>query len=118
MSLPSPWAGSGYRMEIYGREGTLVAIGEDSPQLCEVRLHGAQRGNALSELEIPSRFIYVQAGMPQVAPYNVGQMYSEFAHAIRTGHSRQPTFDTAVALHHFVDAIQQASDTGRAVDLA
>src|SRR5205085_2077986 len=33
-----PYAGSGYRMEIYGREGTLVATGEDSPQLSEVSL--------------------------------------------------------------------------------
>ena len=31
-----PFAGSGYRMEIYGRAGTLVATGEDSPQLSEV----------------------------------------------------------------------------------
>src|SRR5215475_12549220 len=36
-----PWAGSGYRMEIYGREGTLVASGEDSPQLSEIVLQGA-----------------------------------------------------------------------------
>ena len=37
-----PFAGSGYRMEVYGREGTLVVSGEDSPQLSEVFLHGAQ----------------------------------------------------------------------------
>src|SRR5215471_17740710 len=30
-----PFAGSGYRMEIYGSEGTLVASGADSPQLGE-----------------------------------------------------------------------------------
>src|SRR5437016_20261 len=38
-----PYAGSGYRMELYGRDGTLVASGEDSPQLSAVSLHGAQR---------------------------------------------------------------------------
>src|SRR5881396_1002931 len=37
-----PYAGSGYRMEIYGRDGTLVAAGEDSPQLNDVTLQGAQ----------------------------------------------------------------------------
>ena len=37
-----PWAGSGYRLEIYGREGTLVATSEDSPQLGPVRLEGAR----------------------------------------------------------------------------
>ena len=40
-----PFAGSGYRMEIYGREGTLVATGEDSPQLGRVLLYGAKLDN-------------------------------------------------------------------------
>ncbi len=112
-----PWAGSGYRMEVYGREGTLVATGEDSPQLCEVRLFGARGGNTLSELEIPASVIYVPPQMPQVEPYNVGQMYSAFAHAIRSGENRQPTFDTAVDLHRFIDALRQSSDTGSEVVL-
>ncbi len=43
-----PYAGSGYRMEIYGSDGTLVASGEDLPQLSKVFLHGAQRGNELA----------------------------------------------------------------------
>jgi predicted dehydrogenase len=112
-----PWAGSGYRMEIYGRKGTLVATGEDSPQLCEVTLYGAQEGNTLSELAVPPRLVYVPAEMPKVSPYNIGQLYSEFAHAIRTGQSRHPTFDTAVDLHHFIDALRQSSDSGREVIL-
>jgi predicted dehydrogenase len=47
-----PYAGSGYRMEIYGRDGTLVASGEDSPQLSEVFLHGAKRGNTLAPIPV------------------------------------------------------------------
>ena len=113
-----PWAGSGYRMEIYGREGTLIVSGKDSPQLCEVQLHGARGGNALGELTVPARFVHVQENMPRGDPYNVGQMYCAFANAIRTGHSRQPTFDTAVELHRFIDAIKQASDTGRDVKVS
>ena len=50
-----PFAGSGYRMEIYGREGTLVAIGEDSPQLGRVQLHGAKLDNKLTPLPVPER---------------------------------------------------------------
>lgn len=110
-----PYAGSGYRMEIYGRAGTLVASGADSPQLGEVVLHAAQGGNRLAPLAIPDRFSLATPGTPAGEPINVGQMYSLFAQAIRTGESRQPTFDTAVDLHHLVDAIQQASDSGRAV---
>jgi hypothetical protein len=47
-------------------------------------------------------------------------MYTLFAQAIRNrairhGESHQPTFETAVELHHLVDAIKQASDNGREV---
>jgi hypothetical protein len=45
-----PFAGSGYRMETYGRDGTLAATGADSPQLstassrlCRRRLDAARR---------------------------------------------------------------------------
>src|SRR5690349_11485993 len=67
-----PFAGSGYRMEIYGREGTLVAIGEDSPQLGEVLLHGAQRGNTLAPIALPDRFTFTSPGTPSGEAFNVG----------------------------------------------
>jgi len=113
-----PWAGSGFRMEIYGREGTLVVTGNVSSQRGEtLRLQGARGGHALSDLEVPERFSYVPADFPQGDPYNVGQMYALFADAIRTGENRLPTFDTAVDLHRFIDAIKQASDAGQMVSL-
>jgi len=109
-----PWAGSGFRMEIYGREGTLVTTGKVSSQRGEMlRLQGARGSHALSELAIPERFVHVPADFPRGDPFNVGQMYALFAEAIRTGQSRVPTFDTAVDLHRFLDTIQQASETGR-----
>ena len=110
----APWAGSGYRMEIYGREGTLVATGSVSSQRGEMlRVQGTQRSHQLEDLEIPDRFAFVPADFPQGDPYNVGQMYSLFAEAVRTGQNRLPTFDTAVDLHRFIDTIQEASDTGK-----
>jgi predicted dehydrogenase len=110
-----PFAGSGYRMEICGRDGTLAATGIDSPQLSEVRLHGAKGGNTLSAIPIPERLTVAAPGTPSGEPVNVGQMYTLFARAIRGGEKRQPTFATAVELHRLVDAIKQASDTGREV---
>src|SRR5262249_20404644 len=105
-----PWAGSGFRMEIYGREGTLVATGTVSSQRGEtLRLQGARGNHALSDLAVPERFVYVPADFPRGDPFNIGQMYALFAEAIRTGQSRLPTFDTAVDLHHFLDTIKQAS---------
>jgi predicted dehydrogenase len=118
-----PFAGSGYRMEIYGRDGTLVATGEDSPQLSAVSLHGAKGGNTLAPIPVPERFTYAAPGTPAGEALNVGQMYALFAQsirnrAIRDGKGRQPTFETAVDLHRLVDAIKQASDNGREVRFA
>ena len=83
-----------------------------------LRLQGARGSHELSELAIPERFVYVPADFPRGDPFNVGQMYALFAEAIRTGQSRVPTFDTAVDLHRFLDAIKQASETGRALPVA
>ncbi len=110
-----PFAGSGYRMEIYGRDGTLVATGRDSPQLGEVFLHGAKGDDTLAPIPVPERFTFAASGRPSGEALNVGQMYTLFTRAIRDGESRQPNFETAVELHRLVDAIKQASDTGREV---
>jgi len=113
-----PFAGSGYRMEIYGREGTLVATGEDSPQLGRVELHGAKRGDTLAPIPVPDRFTLAGRATPQGEAGNVGQMYALFAQAVRDGKSRQPTFETAVDLHRLIDAIRQASEKGCEVTIA
>ena len=117
-----PFAGSGYRMEIYGREGTLVASGEDSPQLSEVVLHGAQGKDTLAPMPVPQRFTVASPETPAGEAGNVGQMYALFARAIRGGgirggEARLPDFATAVELHRLVDAIKQASDEGREVSI-
>jgi len=117
-----PFAGSGYRMEIYGREGTLVASGEDSPQLSEVVLHGAKGNDTLAPMPVPQRFTVASPETPAGEAGNVGQMYALFARAIRGGgirggEARLPDFATAVELHRLVDAIKQASDEGREVSI-
>ena len=114
-----PWAGSGFRMEIYGREGTLATTGSVSSQRGEMlRVQGAKGSHELKDLTIPERFVYVPDDFPRGDPFNVGQMYALFAEAIRTGQSRLPTFDTAVDLHRFLDTIKRASDTGRELPVA
>jgi len=113
-----PYAGSGYRMEVYGRKGTLVASGEDSPQLGEVILSGAKGANELAPIPIPERFSITASGTPSGEAYNVGQMYVLFARAIREGKGQLPDFGTAVELHRLVDAVKQASDSGREMTFA
>jgi len=112
-----PFAGSGYRMEIYGRDGTLVVSGEDSPQLSKVVLHGAKRDNALTSIPVPERLTVAARDTPPGEAANVGQMYALFARAIRAGQSLQPTFETAVDLHRLIDAIKLASEDRHEVTL-
>jgi len=116
-----PWAGGGYRMVIYGRDGTLVVTGNVSSQRgAMLRLQGAKRSHELIDMPIPDRFFWLPPEFPRGDPFNIGQVYSLFAEAIRTGKRppRLPTFETAVDLHRFLDTIRQSSDTGRELPVA
>jgi predicted dehydrogenase len=102
-----PTHGSGQRLEIYGREGTLVVEGSDS------RLLGGKAGDtALQEMEIPERLTWVPDNVPQGPAFNVAQMYRRFGEAICSGQPAEPDFDTAVVRHKLLDAIQRASEQG------
>ncbi len=116
-----PWAGSGYRMEIYGEEGTLVAVSADSPQLQRVTIRGARGGSDdLKELTPPPE-LHPAPEIPGGAAYNVGQLYSRFAASIQGADNAEPgvpDFDHAVGLHRLIDAIRQSSDEGRRIAVA
>ena len=115
------WAGTGYRMEIYGDEGTLVADSVDSPQMQQVSIRGARGGgNDLQELT-PASELHRAPEMPAGPAYNVGQLYSQFAASILESADARPIvpdFDHAVGLHRLIDAIRQSSDEGRRVVIA
>ncbi len=109
-----PWAASRYRMEVYGTEGTLVASARTSSNRDVLRLQGAQRGLKLQDLEVPQeKFTQLPNDYPRGTPFNVRQMYSLFAQAVRTGQTpdRLPTFDTAVEMHRLLDHIRHVSET-------
>ena len=109
-----PWHASSYRLEVYGREGTLALAGERDAQISAVRLLGGKAGDpGLDELPIPERLTSVPGTAPQGPALNVARMWSRFGEAIRTGIRARPDFDTAVTRHRLLDAVQSASDTGR-----
>ena len=110
-----PWHGSSMRLEVYGREGTLVASTGLSAQIDPVRLEGGRgTDRTLQELPIPDRLTAVPPGVPDGEPLNVARMYQGLADAIRTGKRVEPDFATAVTRHKLIDAVQAASDQGRA----
>ncbi|CAI8041336.1 Uncharacterized oxidoreductase sll0816 [Geodia barretti] len=111
-----PWVGSGWRMEVYGTEGTLSASSEEMVQYGNVSLFGAQgSGQALQPLDVPARLASAPGSVPAGAPYNVAQLYRIVGDAIHNGGDAQPDFDTAVERHRFLDLLQQSSDEGRRV---
>jgi predicted dehydrogenase len=78
----------------------------------------ARESNELADVEIPERFSYVPPQFPEGDPFNVGQLYHQFATAIRTGENHGPSFDTAVSLHRFLDAVRESSESGREVAIS
>ncbi len=113
-----PWNGAGWRMEVYGRDGTLAAHSAEMIQYGNVKLSGAQGSQPMQELPVPSRLSLAPETVPAGEAYNVAQLYQILGEAIRNGGESQPDFDTAVERHRFLDLLQQSSDEGRRVAVA
>ena len=113
-----PWNGSGWRMEVYGTEGTLSAQSAEMVQYGNVKLFGAQgAGNTLQPMEVPSRLFAAPRTVPEGEPYNVAQLYHIIGDSLRNGGVAQPDFDAALERHRFLDVLQKSSDEGRKVAL-
>ncbi len=113
-----PWAGSGYCIEIYGSEGTLLVSGDDPPNAGSLRVRGVKGSNSPEDLEVPGQYRFAPEGMPGGSVYNVGQIYHRFGQSILSGTACDPDFNTAVELHRLIDSIQEASDRGLEVTVA
>ena len=114
--LNVPYHASGMRMEVFGREGTLVLTSAGSGQTGGVKLLGGRKDDReLQELDVPERQTWVPQGTPEGAPFNVAQMWARFANAIRTGQRTEPDFETALTRHKMLDAVQRSSDEGRRI---
>jgi predicted dehydrogenase len=110
-----PYHGSGYRLEVYGKKGTLAMIGGgDAGQETKRKIVGGRKDDAaLKELPVPDRFKWVPEAVREGgSSYDVGQMWVKFAEAIRTGAAVEADFDHAVRRHRMLDAIRRAAETG------
>ncbi len=112
-----PFDGMGGRMEIFGREGTIVALFPEGPNIGPVQVMGIQGSGAPQDLPVPDRFSCVPEGTPQGSVYNVAQTYSLFAQGLESGENLVPDFNMALDLHRLIDAVQRASDEGRTVHI-
>ena len=112
-----PWHGSWWRMEVYGKEGTLVASSPTVVQFGQIKLYGGLKSDeALQELPVPDRLAWVPGDLPMgQPPYNVAQMYRRLGEAIGRGEGVQPDFGAALSLHRLLNAIERSSDQGAKV---
>jgi predicted dehydrogenase len=112
-----PYNAYGWRLEIFGRKGTIIASTDGSPQRDAARLMGSQGGAPLAELTVPEHFTLVPPETPKGPPLNVGHLYRRMAEAIRNGTPAAPDFDHAVKRHRLIDAIVRSSEEGRKVTI-
>ncbi len=111
-----PWHGAGWRLEVYGRGGTLVATGPEMVQYTSIRLQGGREvEKALSDVAIPGRLVSVPPAVPFGPPFNVAQMYRRLARAIHDDEDVDPSFASAVQRHRLLAAIEHSSAEGRRV---
>jgi predicted dehydrogenase len=113
-----PYHASGWRMEVRGTGGTIVASSRLLPQITPIELVGSQGDAPLVEMPVPDPYRIVSAAVPKGPPRNVGAAYARMAEAIRGGSPFPADFDDAVALHRLLDTLERVSDEGRVVELA
>ena len=114
-----PWHGTGSRMEVYGREGTLIASSRQMIQYAQVRLQGGRaEGGELEDLPVPDRLTWVPGEVPKGEPFNVAQMYRRLGEAVRGEKAAEPDFDLALKRHRLLDAVQRSSDLGEKVQVS
>ena len=104
-----PHNAGGWRMEIYGTEGTVVASTSGLPQITPITLVGARGLDALEELALPVGLI---DDFPAGPAGNVGRAYQGMAVAIKEGRSFSPDFAHAESVHRLLELMEQSSAEG------
>lgn len=102
-----PHHGTGWRMEAYGTEGTLVASSAALPQITPIALIGAQGDRPLAPVPVPEAD---RTAVPDGPGRNIARSYRRMAEAIRAGAAATPDFDHALRVHRLLDALQESSD--------
>ena len=111
-AVPNP---TGNRIEIYGREGTLLIRGDGSFNIGPSQVHASRGKEAMAAMPIPAKYRVVPDSTPAGQAYNVAQAYVRAADALRGGGSFDVDFNLAVQRHKLIDAIERSSASGRSV---
>ena len=105
----------GNRIEIYGREGTMVLRADGSFNTGGSEIHVGRGKDKLAPMPVPAKYRFVPEGTPGGQPYNVAQAYARAADALRGRGAFDVDFGRAVRCHKLVDAIERSAASGRSV---
>jgi len=104
-----PFNTSGTRLEIYGRDGTMVISAPRSFNIGPSVLYAARGNDSLAEMPVPDKYTFVPKGTPTGSAYNVAQAYARAAEAFRADTDFEVDFDLAVTHHKLIDKIERAA---------
>jgi predicted dehydrogenase len=105
------YAGSGFRLEVYGDKGKLAATSAGMLELSLLRLTGARTGEKEAEIPIGDQHIWVK-GLPMDGPaFNMAQLFRHFGQNIASGEDAAPSFGDAARAHRLLESIEQSSST-------
>jgi predicted dehydrogenase len=108
---------SGTRLEIYGRDGTMVISAPRALNIGPNVLYAAKGNAPLVEMPVPAPYTLVPEGTPPGPPRNVAQAYRRAAQAFAAGTGFEVDFDLAVTRHPLIDAIERSAAEERGVKL-
>jgi predicted dehydrogenase len=104
-----PFNPSGTRLEIYGREGTMVISAPRAFNIGPNVLYASKGSDPLAEMAPPDKYTVVPEGTPPGSPRNVAQAYARAADAFGAGSGFEVDFDLAVTRHKLIDAMERSS---------
>jgi predicted dehydrogenase len=107
---------SGTRLEIYGRDGTLV-LTSGSVNIGPNTLHGSKGKDPLAEMPPPDEYKLAPEGTPGGPARNVTQGYVRYADSLPKGEVVVPDFGDAVTRHALLDAIERSAAEGKSIKL-
>ena len=109
-----PHHSNGWRLEIYGTEGTIVATSAMLPQITPINLMGSKGDSELKVMPVPKGLVKFDY-LPEGPAGNVGRNYGGMAEAIVNGKQFHPNFDDALAMHRLLETIQKSSEEKRTI---
>lgn len=114
-----PAGTGGARLEIYGREGSLLLTSGGGLSTGPNRLYIGHGRDAAEEMQVPTEYAFAPEGTPTGPPRNVAHGYARLADAFGgdAGNPYEPDFEVALKRHRLIDAIERSTAEGRTIKL-